>query len=42
MEGSTTSEMMMLEKMPKCNCNRNFEAIYICLKTVQECKDAAT
>ena len=30
----------MLEKMEKCNCGRNLEAIYVCLKTEKECKDS--
>jgi hypothetical protein len=30
----------MLEKMAKCNCNRNYEVIYICLKSEHECKDS--
>ena len=32
----------MLEKMPKCNCNRNFDALFVCLKSDQECKDSKT
>jgi hypothetical protein len=38
--GQTTSEVLMLEKMEKCNCGRNFEVIYVCLKSEQECKDS--
>ena len=30
----------MLEKMDKCNCGRNLEVIFICLKSEQECKDS--
>jgi hypothetical protein len=30
----------MLEKMDKCNCGRNLEVIFICLKSEEECKDA--
>jgi hypothetical protein len=32
----------MLEKMEKCNCGRNLETIFVCLKTEQECKDSKT
>ena len=40
MQKLSTAEAFMLEKMDKCNCNRGLEAIYVCLKTEQECKDS--
>ena len=40
MEKITTADALMLEKMQKCNCNRDLEAIYVCLKSEQECKDS--
>ena len=36
----TSAEIFMFEKMAKCNCNRNLEAIFVCLKNEQECKDS--
>ena len=37
MEKKTTAETLMLEKMPKCNCGRDLETIFVCLKTEQQC-----
>ena len=38
----STSEALMLEKMEKCNCGKNLEVIFVCLKSEQECKDSKT
>jgi hypothetical protein len=40
MERLSTAEALMLEKMQKCNCGRNLEAIYVCLKA--DCQDSKT
>ena len=42
MERKTTAETLMLEKMPKCNCGRDLETIFVCLKTEQQCPDSKT
>ena len=41
MQAQTTAELFQLEKMPKCSCDRGFEALYVCLKKESECKDSA-
>jgi hypothetical protein len=33
MENLSIADDLMLEKMGKCNCGRNFQAIFICLKS---------
>jgi hypothetical protein len=38
---SSTAELFQLEKMPKCNCQRGFEVLYVCLKKESECPDSS-
>ncbi len=40
MQDSTYADSLQLEKMQMCSCNRNLQAIYICLKTEGECPDS--
>jgi hypothetical protein len=40
MEKKTTADAFMLEKMTKCNCNKDLEAIFVCTKSEEECKDS--
>ena len=40
MEKITTADALMLDKMPKCNCNRDLEVLYVCVKSEEECKDS--
>ena len=40
MQAQTSADLFQFEKMAKCNCERGFEVLYVCIKSESECPDS--